>query len=75
MIVVFELNLLPILKKKKKKKGKNIPFLRSEIKAKGNAIKCYLYVCPWVSNTVSLLFHNGFLVESPYFKFYCLRLC
>lgn len=54
MIVVFELNLLPILKKKKKKKGKNIPFLRSEIKAKGNAIKCYLYVCPWVSNTVSL---------------------
>ena len=38
MIVVFELNLLPIIKKKKKKKkkkGKNIPFLRSENEGKG----------------------------------------
>ena len=75
MIVVFELNLLPIFKKRKKRKEKIFLFCEAKMKAKENAIKCYLYVCPWVSNTVSLLFHNGFLVESPYFKFYCLRLC
>lgn len=63
MIVVFELNLLPILKKEKKKKGNKVfLFCGAKMKAKENAIKCYLYVCPWVSNTVSLLFPNGFLV-------------
>lgn len=35
MIVVFELNLLPIIKKRKKRKEKNIPFLRSENEGKG----------------------------------------